>query len=420
MNLLAIRSSLVFLIATLALTFSLSCISESSSDTQQIETTRSGDLPNPPKVVDADPDLEIPKEVPEELKIIWESWEYLSSDYVDKTKLDPDAFAEAAIWGMLAALGDPEMSYISPAVMTGRFQDMFRGDFEGIGAHVNMNRSGKLIIVSPIDGSPAKAAGIRAGDIVLEVDGESLEGIGLMEAVALIRGPKGSVVTLLVKHLGDLDPVEIEITRGVILLPSIYLRSEPDDRYAHIRVTDFYPNTVTQLKETLTEVIDDGAQGLILDLRNNPGGTLDSVVDVASQFLDGGLVLYQMDGNGNRIDYSVRKGGIALDIPTVVLVNEGSASSSEVLVGALQDRGRATIIGSTTYGKGSVNHMRRLSNGGGLYITIGYWYTPLGRLIQEDGLKPDILVESRAPQTADIEQLKRAKSELDLHTNYTE
>jgi carboxyl-terminal processing protease len=283
-----------------------------------------------------------------------------------------------------------------------------------------MNRAGKLIIVSPIDGSPAKAAGIRAGDIVLEVDGESLEGIGLMEAVALIRGPKGSVVTLLVKHLGDLDPVEIEITRGVILLPSIYLRSEPDDRYAHIRVTDFYPNTVTQLKETLKEVIDDGAQGLILDLRNNPGGTLDSVVDVASQFLDGGLVLYQMDGNGNRIDYSVRKGGIALDIPTVVLVNEGSASSSEVLVGALQDRGRATIIGSTTYGKGSVNHMRRLSNGGGLYITIGYWYTPLGRLIQEDGLKPDILVESRDPQTADIEQLKRAKSELDLLTNYTE
>ena len=420
MNLLGIRSSLVFLIATLALASSLSCVSESSSDTQQIETTRSGDLPKPPKVVDADPDLEIPNEVPEELKIIWESWEYLSSDYVDKTKLDPDAFAEAAIWGMLAALDDPEMSYISPAVMTGRFQDMFRGDFEGIGAHVNMNRSGKLIIVSPIDGSPAKAAGIRAGDIVLEVDGESLEGIGLMEAVALIRGPKGSVVTLLVKHLGDLDPVEIEITRGVILLPSIYLRSEPDDKYAHIRVTDFYPNTVTQLKETLKEVIDDGAQGLILDLRNNPGGTLDSVVDVASQFLDGGLVLYQMDGNGNRIDYSVRKGGMALDIPTVVLVNEGSASSSEVLVGALQDRGRATIIGSTTYGKGSVNHMRRLSNGGGLYITIGYWYTPLGRLIQEDGLKPDILVESRDPQTADIEQLKRAKSELDLLTNYTE
>ena len=420
MNLLAVRSSLVFLITTLALVFSFSCVSESSSDIQQIETTRSGDLPEPPNVVDVDPDLDVPKEVPEELKIIWEAWEYLSSDYVDKTKLDPDAFAEAAIWGMLSALGDPEMSYISPAVMTGRFQDMFRGDFEGIGAHVNMNRAGKLIIVSPIDGSPAKAAGIRAGDIVLEVDGENLEGVGLMEAVARIRGPKGSVVTLLVKHLGDLDPIEIEITRGVILLPSVYLRSEPNDRYAHIRISDFYPNTITQLQETLTKVINDGAQGLILDLRNNPGGTLNSVVDVASQFLDGGLVLYQMDGNGNRIDYSVREGGIALDIPMVVLVNEGSASSSEVLVGALQDRGRATIIGATTYGKGSVNHMRRLSNGGGLYITIGYWYTPLGRLIQEDGLTPDILVEFRDPQTADIEQLKRAKSELDLLTNYTE
>ena len=387
---------------------------------QESTETRSGDSPGPPQVAEVGAITEVPPEVPEELKVIWEAWEYLVRDYVDKTKLDPEAFAEAAILGMLSAVGDPEMSYISPDVMSGRFQDMYRGDFEGIGAHVSMNRAGKLVIVSPIDGSPAEAAGIRPGDIVLAVDGESIEDVGLMEAVSMIRGPKGSVVMLLVKHLGALDPVEIEVTRGVIVLASVLLRSQPGDRYAHIRVTDFYPNTVGKLREVLRKAVDDGAQGLILDVRNNPGGTLNSVVDVASQFLEDGLVLYQLGGDGRRTDYEVRQGGIAPDIPMVVLVNKGSASSSEVLVGALQDHDRAMIIGATTYGKGSVNHLRTLSNGAGLYITIGHWYTPDGRLIQKDGLQPDIEVDFRDARTADVEQLKRARQELDLLTGVLE
>ena len=387
---------------------------------QQSTEARSGDAPEPPQVAEVGTITEFPPEVPEELKVIWEAWQYLVQDYVDKTKLDPEAFAEAAIWGMLSALGDPEMSYISPEVMSGRFQDMYRGDFEGIGAHVSMNRAGKLVIVSPIDGSPAKAAGIRSGDIILAVDGESIEDIGLMEAVSMIRGPDGSVVTLLVKHLGAIDPVEIEVTRGVIVLASVLLRSQPGDRYVHIRVTDFYPNTVGKLREILQEALDDGAQGLILDIRNNPGGTLNSVVDIASQFLEDGLVLYQLGGDGRRTEYAVREGGIAQDIPMVVLVNKGSASSSEVLVGALQDHERAMIIGAVTYGKGSVNHLRKLSNGAGLYITIGHWYTPDGRLIQEEGLEPDIEVDFRDARKADVEQLKRAKQELDLLTGVLE
>ena len=166
----------------------------------------------------------------------------------------------------------------------------------------------------------------------------------------------------------------------------------------------------------LSEAIEGGAKGLILDLRNNPGGTLDGTVDIASEFLDGGLVLYVIDGDGRKQEWGVREGGIAKDIPMVVLANEGSASSSEILVGAFQDHNRATIIGTTTFGKGSVNILRPLSNEGGLYITIAHWYTPLGRLIQDDGLDPDIEVDDRDAKEADIKQLQRAIEELERIT----
>ena len=382
--------------------------------TSALDDASGPDFPEFPEVTPAERTLEMPPEVPEELKIIWEAWQFLAQDYVDRSKLDPEASSEGAIRGMLRALGDPEMSYVSPEVMKGVFQDVFRGNFEGIGAYVQMNAAGKLVIVSPIEGGPAEAAGIRPGDIVLEVDGESLEGLGVLEAVAKIRGPRGGLpVKLLVKHLGAIDPVVIEIIRGRIPLTSVLLRSEPGDRLMHVRITNFYPNTVDQLKEVILKAVSEGAEGLILDLRDNPGGTLDAVVDVASQFLDDGLVLYDVDGNGRRNEWRVRAGGVATDIPMVVLVNAGSASSSEVLVGALQDHKRAKVIGVSTYGKGSVNILRQLSNGGGLYITIAHWYTPLGRLIQEEGLEPDVEVEDRDRTEADVKQLKRAIQELE-------
>ena len=394
-------------------------LQEPASPTLPSETatfTGVSDAPRGPKVTELPEPAVMPEGVSEELKIIWEAWEHLLNDYVDKSKLEPEAFSEEAIRGMLRALGDPEMSYIRPQVMAGSFDDVFRGNFEGIGAHVTMNRGGKLVIVAPIAGSPADLAGIRPGDIVLDVDGESLEGLSLLEGVAKIRGPKGTPVELLVKHISDIDPVLITVTRGLIPLTSVRLRSEPDAKFAHIRITDFYPNTVDHLRETILKAKDGGAKGLILDIRNNPGGTLDSVVDVASQFLEDGLVLYSLGGDGKRRDWEVRSGGVATDIPMVVLVNQFSASSSEVLVGALQDHQRAKVIGATTYGKGSVNILRRLSNGGGLYITIAHWYTPRGRLIEDEGLVPDIVVEDRDAREADVKQLKRAIEELELLT----
>ena len=382
--------------------------------TDASEDSPAPDMPQLPQVTESEPLPALPSDVSEELKIIWEAWQHLNRDYVDLSMLDPEAFSEQAIRGMLKVLEDPQTSYVSPDVLSGDFQDVFRGKFEGIGAHVTMNRAGKLVIVAPIDGSPAEAAGIRPGDIVLEADGESLEGLSVLEAVAKIRGPKGTTVRLMVKHLGAIDPIEIDVVRGVIPLTSVFLRSQPGDRLAHIRISNFYPNTIIQLQRTIRGVLDEGAEGLILDLRDNPGGTLDSVVDVASQFLEDGLVLYDVDGRGHRNEWKVRKGGIAKDIPMVVLMNEFSASSSEVLVGALQDHDRATIIGAQSFGKGSVNILRTLSNGGGIYITTAHWYTPLGRVIQEDGLDPDIEVTARDARDADVKQLERAIQELEL------
>jgi carboxyl-terminal processing protease len=374
------------------------------------------DVPEFPAPQESALEVAPPRNVPEELIIVWEAWQLLQQDYVDRSKLDPEAFAEQAIRGMLRVLEDPQTSYVSPEVLKGSFGDVFTGDFEGIGAHVQMNAAGKVIIVSPIEGSPADKAGLRPGDIVLEVDGESIEGLSLLEAVSKIRGPRGTTVLLLVKHLGALDPVEIAVQRGVIPLTSVMLRSKPGAEFAHIRITNFYPNTADAFRETYTEAIKDGAKGLILDVRNNPGGLLKATVELASQFLEDGLVVYVEDGEGNRGEWKVSEGGVAKDIPMVVLANEGSASSSEILVGALQDHNRAKVIGTTTFGKGSVNILRPLSNEGGLYITIAHWYTPLGRLIQDEGLPPDIEVEDRDSKEADIKQLQRAIQELELMT----
>ncbi len=367
-----------------------------------------------PQVVPPEQPLEAPSEVPEELKAIWEAWAYLTRDHVDRSKLDPKVFTEAAIQGMLEALDDPHTSYLGPEAFAIDNEDL-QGRFEGIGAEVSTRRDGKLIVVAPIPGSPAEAAGIRPGDVILEVNGESLEGVSLLEAVKRIRGPRGTSVRLLIQHLGSVDPVLVEVQRGVIPLVSVRLRSDPGEKLAHIRLTSFYADTPQKLAETIKQAVDSGAQGIILDVRDNPGGLLNSVVEVASLFLKDGLVVYEVDGSGRRTNWSVRQvegASVARDLPMVVLVNEFSASASEVLVGALQDYERATVIGATTFGKGSVNILRPLSNGGGLYITYARWYTPEGRLIEGQGITPDVLVTARDPRDADVMQLEKAREVL--------
>ncbi len=361
-----------------------------------------------PKVIPPDKPLNPPSEVPEELNVVWEVWAHLVRDHVDKSTMDPKLFSEAAIKGIIGALGDPHTHYVSAETFEIDNQDL-QGNFEGIGANVTSRLDGKLVIVSPIEGGPAERAGIRPGDIILQVDGEDISGLSLLEAVTRIRGPRGTTVSLLVQHLGEIDPVEIIIHRDVIPLVSVLTRSKQGDRIAHIRITNFYADTAQRLYQALIKAANSGAEGLIIDVRDNPGGLLSSAINVTSIFLDDGLALYDVDGNGTRTNHHLKDtGGIGTTIPMVVLANEYSASASEILIGAIQDRGRAPVVGATTFGKGSVGILRRLNNGAGLFMTTSRWYTPSGRLIQGIGLEPDVEVTARNREQAESLQLEKA------------
>ncbi len=335
-------------------------------------------------------------ELPAEFNALVEAWELLSEDYVNKDALDPEELSRGAIEGMLEALGDPYTSYLESYQVA--WSDL-EGSFEGIGAIVSME-DGELTVVSPIAGGPAERQGVRSGDKILEVDGEPTSGMNLIEAVLKVRGDKGTTVTLLILHQGETTPVAIEIVREEIKLDSVYLDMLADD-IAHIRITHFAERTPVELTSALNDALQSGAWSIILDLRGNPGGKLHVVVDVANEFLDGGIILYEADGKGDIInEWPASSGGLATDLPLIVLVDGGSASGSEVLAGALRDHERATLIGTITYGKGSVNILHELSGGSALYVTTARWLTPDLHLIEGVGLTPDIEVEITAEDIA--------------------
>ena len=343
-------------------------------------------------------------QLPPEFDRLAEVWKLLEREHIDRDSLDADVLSAGAVRGLLQALDDPYASFLNAEQFGVESQD-FKGFFEGIGAHVSM-RDGQLVIIAPMPGSPAEKSGIRPGDEILAINGGSTAQITLLEAVSKIRGKKGTSVDLLVLHLNQPEPLTITVTRGVIPLDSVQL-TMLEDGVGHMRIFNFGDKTKDELEKALKEFREANGTGLVLDLRNNPGGLLKSVVDVAGQFFDDGLVLYQIDAYGERTDWDAKSGGDALDIPMVVLVNQFSASASEVLSGALMDHNRAEVIGVTTFGKGSVNTLRPLSDGSGIYFTIGRWYTPLGTLIEGEGITPDIIVEIPPDSIEDV-QLSRA------------
>jgi carboxyl-terminal processing protease len=358
-------------------------------------------LPRAPEVVYSG-------ETPGKLGLLGEVWRALSQKYVDKGALNADKLGEGAIRGILEALGDPYTAYLD-AEHYKLERSGFQGSFEGIGAVVGLDEEGELIVISPIANSPAERAGIRAKDKILAVDGEPTAGMNLVEAVNRIRGPRGTEVWLTILHQGELDPVDVRIVRDEIKADSVYLTMLPDN-IAYIRITYFSDRTNSELSSILKDISKKGAVGIILDLRGNPGGLLTAAVEVASQFLKRGVVVYQLDNEGERRDWEVRPGGLATDIPLAVLVDKSSASGSEVVAGALQDAGRAPLIGERTFGKGSVWEFYELSDGSALAITVSRWFTPKGRLIEGEGLNPDFEVEiTEADLDKEVDpQLERA------------
>ena len=317
------------------------------------------------------------------LDSIAEAWETIFSNYVDKDRLDASTLSQAAIEGMLEALDDPYSAYLDTEAYQLSLSNL-EGKFEGIGAYVGVDKDEQIMIIAPIADSPAAKAGIEAGDIIIEVNDRSASEMSLTEIVLYIRGPKGTPVRLLILHQGETEPEEIEIVRDEIEVHSVYFEMIED--IAYINITHFSECTSEELSPVLQDI---AATGIILDLRSNPGGLLQTVVDVTSYFLEEGVVVDVVDNQGEHTTSMIRPKRAVTDLPLVVLVDSYSASGSEVLAGALQDYDRAIIAGTTTYGKGSVNILHQLEDGSGLYITTARWLTPNGRPIEGEGIEPD-------------------------------
>jgi carboxyl-terminal processing protease len=338
----------------------------------------------------AAPQAAMNKELPKEFNVLNEAWAIVNSDYVDKTRIDPQKLGDGAVKGMIDALGDKFSVFVDPS-STKLESNQLSGKFTGIGAYVGLSKDRIIMISAPMDNSPAKEAGLKSGDLILKIDGVETRNMTITDAALKIQGPAGTSVTLQIFREAVDQPFDVKITRRQIDIQSV--SAEMKDDILYIALRGFQQNSANDLIKALKDGVDKKATGIVLDLRNNPGGLLDSAVKVSSQFLDKGTVTKIVDNKGESSTLTVYGGGIATKLPVVVLINGGSASASEIVAGALQDYGRAKIIGQQSYGKGSVQMIRSLSDGSTIHITIARWYTPNGNQIDNVGIKPDIVSE---------------------------
>lgn len=318
--------------------------------------------------------------------------EVLQEEFIDRDRLSATEMERAGIEGLLEYLGDPYTTYLSPERYAA-FDLSLQGeepDFEGIGASVT-EAGGQIVVLGSLPGSPAFHAGLMPGDVLVSVDGMGIESLTLEETVALIRGPKGTEVVLGVSRAGISRPIEVPIVRDTISVSSIHAHILPSG-FGYIRLSSFDATTALDLQTALADLRALGAGGLVLDLRNNGGGLVNAAVSVVSEFVEEGEVLRWVNADGEETVEYVSGEGTAYDIPLVVIVNGFSASASEVVAGALQDHERARVVGTRTFGKGAVNLLRALESGAGLNLTIARWLTPDGRMIEGDGIEPDVPV----------------------------
>jgi carboxyl-terminal processing protease len=336
-----------------------------------------------------EPPVEVPPPTGTSFDLFWEAWELIQRDYYGDLPSEEE-MTDGAIRGAVDSLGDPYTAYIEPQRAEISRENM-SGAFEGIGAYVDM-RDGQLIIVSPFEGQPAEQAGLRRDDIVLQVDDTPIENMSIYEAIDLIRGPAGTSVRLTILREGE-EILEVEVTRARIDIPVVESEIR-EDGIAYVRLISFSSEATARLAERLEALLDENPSGLILDLRSNPGGLLSEAVLTAGLFLpQDEVILIERFKDGTEHTYRSPNPPVALEVPMVVLVDAGSASASEIVAGALQDHGRATLIGETTFGKGSVQLPHELSNGAELRVTVARWFTPADRAIHGEGLEPDITVE---------------------------
>jgi carboxyl-terminal processing protease len=326
-------------------------------------------------------------------RVFWEAWGLVSRDFYDPSSVDSQKMTHGAVKGMVDSLGDPHTFFSTP-----REREMtdasLRGTFDGIGVQVDQ-RDGKLQVIAPIEGSPAQRAGLRPGDVISHVNGQDLKGQNLNDIVLMIRGPRGTVIDLTIIRAGESEPITLTIERAEIRIETIRSRML-DGNLAYVRVTSFSATSGADAAGAIKNLLQQQPHGFVLDLRSNPGGHLNVAVDLASQFLSDGIVLYQQAGSGERREYRARGGGQATSLPVAVLIDRGSASASEIVAAALRDNGRAVLVGERSYGKGSVQSAHTLSDSSGLRVTSGLWLTPGGVPLEKNGLEPDLAVAPAA------------------------
>jgi len=348
--------------------------------------------PTQPPGATIGPGVSVPPDAPADIGLLWEAIDIIRDNYVDRSVLEPTSnLTYGMLDGLVRALGDAGHSgFMTPDQVRQASEDL-SGSFSGIGAFLG-ERGGAPIIVSVISGSPADRAGLRSGDAIIEIDGRAAEELSVEEVVTLVRGPAGSTVRVTVIHPGEATPVEVPIERDVIEVPPVDWAMVPGTHAAMIRIIQFSEGTVDQLQTAVAEAKAAGATSIVLDLRNDPGGLVDEAVGVVSTFVPEGVAYIREDADGERIPVKVRDEP-RTDLPMTVLVDFGSASSAEIVTGALQDQDRAKAIGSRTYGTGTVLNEFSLSDGSAIRLGVEQWLTPKGRHIFPAGIEPDIEVE---------------------------
>lgn len=340
---------------------------------------------------DAKPDVEL-RDV--DFSAFWDIWSTVKDRYVEEPPSDVDMFY-GAVSGMVGSLGDPYSVFFDPEIAA-KFATELEGEFEGIGAEIGIKQD-QLTIIAPLPGTPAERAGIKAGDKILGIDGVDTLGMSVEDAVSRIRGDKGTMVKLLVARDGLKEPKEIEITRDTITVESVKWSFVTDKksgkRVARITVSHFNERTLAKFNEAVRALLLEDVSGIVLDLRNNPGGFLDTAVDMAGEWVSHDVIVVEKFSDGTKKNYASDGGARLSEIPTVVLVNGGSASASEIVAGALQDYGKAKLVGEKTFGKGSVQDYTEFEDGSALKLTVALWLTPKGRSINKEGIVPDVEVE---------------------------
>jgi carboxyl-terminal processing protease len=324
-------------------------------------------------------------------KLISEAWNIISNKYVDRQAVQRQNLTYASISGMVNALGDTGHStFLSPEMLNIESQYL-QGNFSGIGAQIKI-KEGHTVIMSPMDDSPAQKAGLQSGDIILRVNGEDITGLPLEQTVTRIVGKPGTSVTLTLLSPKSGQSREITVVRAKITVRNVRWQRLSGSKVAHIRIAGFSDGVAEEVRKALKEVRKQGLTALILDLRDNPGGVLDEAIGAASQFLSGGTVVLEKNGNGDVIPVPVKPGGLAPEIPLVVLINGGSASGSEIVAGALKDAHRAKLVGEKTFGAGTLLQHFRLSDGSAMLLATAEWISPGGHVIWHKGVMPDVEV----------------------------